>query len=429
MASSKRSASKSIFLNLGLFQLLSFVRRGIFYTFMINYIYDLMGTVTFTALLGTLDMVASALGQNLLWGKISDKHKLRAKLIIAGESIAAGTYLLVYFVHRSLLNFQAFFTAGALLIIGLSMLEFFWSMSDVGWAALLADVTTSKTRGKIIGSLNFIASLGRMIGINFAGLLYQNGEGFRQGTLFYIVTAMLTTSAFLMWVVSRQTEKALPKIEKNSASEATLKRKASKHDSKTYMWFLATLVIIIIGVACINQIFLLFIRLPDGLKANDQEASFILTMWTVGGMLASLFSGVLADRIGRAKTLFIGLLLAIVTPLAYGVASNVFTIAVFYGLNGASFWTIQTVGFSFAADLIPEDRRGRLFSVYNTVIALSWGPAGLLVGGPIADIQTHFFGFSSRNAYVNAFYVSSIIVTAGTLLFLVKVAKRRTRMA
>jgi len=160
-----------VFFNLSLFQFLTFVRRGVFYTFMINYLYMLMGNVTSTAALGTLNMFASALGQNLLWGKISDRYKVRAKLVIAGETIAGFTYILVFLVHRSFLDAENTFAAGLTIIFGLSILEFFWSMSDVGWAALLTDVTTPKIRGKVVGVLNFIAALGRMVGILFAGYL------------------------------------------------------------------------------------------------------------------------------------------------------------------------------------------------------------------------------------------------------------------
>jgi Na+/melibiose symporter-like transporter len=155
----QQPTQRSIFINLSFFQFLSFIRRGIFYTFMINYLFSLMQTATSTALLGTFNMVASTLGQNLLWGKIADRYRLRAKLLIAGESTAAVTYLIVFLIHKSLINKQATFTAGLSLIFGLSFLEFFWSMSDVGWAALLADVTTIGTRGRVVGMLNFIAPL------------------------------------------------------------------------------------------------------------------------------------------------------------------------------------------------------------------------------------------------------------------------------
>jgi hypothetical protein len=205
---------------------------------MINYLFKLMQTVTYTALLGTLNMLASALGQNLLWGKISDRYRLRTKLIVAGESIAAMTYLVVFLIHRSLMESQANFLAGLSLILGLSFLEFFWSMSDVGWAALLTDVTTSKTRGGIVGTLNFIASLGRMIGILFAGFLYNDGEGFQQGTIFYIVIAMLLASATVMWITSRSTEKFEAK-KKEMKTQDTGKKITTSHNGEIYGWFLA----------------------------------------------------------------------------------------------------------------------------------------------------------------------------------------------
>jgi MFS family permease len=397
---------------------------------MINYLFDLMQTVTSTTLLGTLNMVSSALGQNLLWGKISDHYRLRAKLIIAGESIAAAAYLIVFLVHKSLLNVQANFAAGVSLIVGLSFLEFFWSMSDVGWAALLTDVTTTKTRGGIVGTLNFIASLGRMIGISFAGFLYNNGEGFRQGTIFYIVIAMLVASATIMWITSMFTEKTNIKAKEVIVKEEEKIETSVKSDnSQIYKWFLISLIIIVIGTACINQVFLLFIKLPEGLNASDPEMSLILTAWTLGGMLTSLLSGWLADRIGRASVFFTGLVLATITPSLYHLASNVLSMAIVYGLNGIGFWTIQTVGFAFAGDIIPENKRGRLFSRYNTVMALGWGPAGFLVGGPLADIQTKIFGLTPYTAYVNTFYASSILAASGTVLFALKVASQKQKPA
>jgi len=143
----------------------------------------------------------------------------------------------------------------------------------------------------------------------------------------------------------------------------------------------------------------------------------------------SLTCGWLADRIGRIKVLVAGLILGIVTPTLYSLCPNFHMMAIIYGLSGVSFWTIQTVGFALAGDIIPENRRGRMFSRYNTVMALSWGPAGLLIGAPLADIQTRVLGLSSYAAYVNTFYVSSVIVALGTLVFIAKVAGQKMQTA
>jgi len=360
------------------------------------------------------------LGQNLLWGKISDRYRVRAKLVIAGETIAGFAYMAVFLIHKSFLDVENNFAAGLTIILGLSILEFFWSMSDVGWAALLTDVTAAEIRGKIIGALNFIASLGRMVGILFAGYLYFDGEGFRNGTIFYIVTILLFIGTIVMTLVSRREKtKTLNSIviEKNE----NLEEKVYIENEKTYKWFLTALIIIVLGASSINQIFLLFLELPEGLGAESHEMSIILASWTVGGMVASISSGGLADKIGKSKVILLGLVLAIFTPISYGFAKNVPLMALAYGLNGASFWIIQTVGFALAGDLIAEHKRGRLLSRYNTVMALSWGPAGMLIGGPFADFQINVLGMPKHVACINAFYLSSIIVALGTIVFAMKI--------
>jgi MFS family permease len=421
----ENTSFRKTYFNLSVFEFLTFLRRGVFYTFMINYLFILMGTVTSTAALGTLNMIFSSLGQNLLWGKLCDRRKIRTTLIVAGETIAAFAYIIVFLVHTALVNAGTNYLAGLSIIFGLSILEFFWSMSDVGWAATLTDVTTPTNRGKVIGAMNFIASLGRMGGILLAGLLYADGAGFRSGRIFYIVTALLLVGAAIMAFTSRTMKKHQVTTGQTSFTEENCKSepKPAPENQKTYTFFLLSLIVVILGAACINQIFLLFLNLPSGLNFTDSQMSLVLSAWTIGGMVASLAAGRLSDRFGRIKILLMGLIFAIITPLLYPLASSELLMAAVYGLNGVSFWTIQTVGLVFAGDLIPKDRRGRLLSRYNTVIALSWGPAGFLIGGPLADLQVNVYGRSSYAAYVNVFYISSFIVLVGTILFLLRVAR------
>jgi len=249
---SKITSLRNVFFNLSVFQFLTFLRRGVFYSFMIDYLYMLMQTVTSTASLGTLNMIASAFGQNLLWGKISDRYKLRTKLIIMGETIAGFAYITVFLIHKYLIDAGNAFVAGLSIIFGLSILEFFWSMSDVGWAALLTDVTTSEIRGRIVGTLYFIASLGRMVGIIFAGFLYADGEGFKNGTIFYIVTILLFIGAAIMTLVSRRV-KAGSDTQKQlfTKEEEEQEARIADENEKTYWWFLVFLIIVVLGVASI----------------------------------------------------------------------------------------------------------------------------------------------------------------------------------
>jgi MFS family permease len=265
-----------------------------------------------------------------------------------------------------------------------------------------------------------------MVGIIYAGFLYGDGNGFRQGTIFYIVTAMLFTGTAIMWLTSKSAKEtpAVENVQFRRESDKKTEDDLEHKNKSVYRWFLISLIIIVLGAASISQVFLLFLDLKKGLNTSDPEMSLILTAWTIGGMIASLLSGKLADKIGRAKVILFGLFLAVLTPPFYGLSPSVLTMAFVYGLNGISFWTIQTVGFALVGDLTPMDKRGRLLSRYNTVMALSWGPAGLLIGGPLADFQTGSLGFSVHAAYINCFLVSSLIVGLGAVVFFLKVMRK-----
>jgi MFS family permease len=419
---------KSTLLGLGSFEFMTFMRRGVFYTFMIYYLYDLLGKVTIVAMLGTFTMITSTLGQNFLWGKIADRYKLRTQLIVVGEVTAGIAYILVFLLQKSFIDMGAGAAAGIAIIFGLSILEFFWSMSDVGWAALVTDLTTPEIRGAFIGTINFISSFGRMTGVLIAGFLYLGGLGFRQGTIFYIVTAMLFAGSAIMWFASKSLRSKthlfleLPQRKDNFTQAHDPSANSQSVNSQVLVWFLVALTIIILGATAINQVFLLFLKLPSGLNATDEQVSLVITAWTLGGMTASTLVGRLADKIGRAKVILIGLVLAVITLLSYGIVPNIGLMALTYGVNGVSFMTIQTASFALAGDIIPAHKRGQLLSRYNAVMALSWGPAGLLIGGPLADIQTGL-GASTSTAYVNTFIAASVLIIVGAVVFVAKVVK------
>jgi MFS family permease len=416
-------------LGLWSFQFLTMMRRGIFYSFLYIYLFSLMGNVTTTAVLGTLTMLTSSFGQNMVWGRISDRYRLRTKLIVIGEAVAGFTYIVVFLIHKFFIDANSNIAAGLVLITGLAILEFFWSMSDVGWAALVTDITTTKTRGSFVGAINFVVSIGRMTGTILAGFLYADGLGFRQGTIFYISTLILFVGATIMWFVSRTVKPSrastvsVTETTKDSDNGFQNSSNVSVENERIFFWFLISLAIIVLGVASVSQVFPLFLILNDGLHATDLEVSLILAAWTLGGMIASIAAGRLADKMGRITVILAGFLIAAVTPLFYGLAPNVVIMALVYGTNGVAFMMLQTAGFALAGDIIPEHKRGRLLSQYNAVMALSWGPAGLLIGGPISDIQTSLFGVPIHTAYVNAFIASSGLIVLGIIVFFTQVGR------
>jgi len=87
---------------------------------------------------------------------------------------------------------------------------------------------------------------------------------------------------------------------------------------------------------------------------------------------------------------------------------------------------MTVVGYLVASELIPAERRGRLFGQYNAVTYMSFGLAGTFLGGPIADYLIGT-GVTQAAAYVTTFQVASAVSGIGTIIFALKVRSDRNQ--
>jgi len=146
---SNKNLLQRIFVGLSSFQILAMFRRGLFYTYLSLYLrFFLNLSVTATTLYGTIPMILSVIGQNFVWGPLTDKIQKRRIFIIIGELSAGIGFIIIWGVHNAFTNLQY---AGYFVIIGLSIIEFFWSMSNIAWSSLVSDVYSPKDRSKVMG--------------------------------------------------------------------------------------------------------------------------------------------------------------------------------------------------------------------------------------------------------------------------------------
>ena len=133
-SSSPKLNTRRIFYSLSSFQMLAMFRRGLFYTFLSIYMRYFLGlSVTMTTLYATIPMVLSSIFQTFVWGRLSDRLQKRRTLIILGEFIAGILLIITFWVHTL---FDDLTQAGIAIITGLSIIEIFWSMSNISWSAL-----------------------------------------------------------------------------------------------------------------------------------------------------------------------------------------------------------------------------------------------------------------------------------------------------
>ena len=375
-------------------------------------------SVTETTLFASLPMILNVSSQTFLWGVLSDKLQLRRTFVISGELLAGIGTLVVFFVHRLV---DQLFIAGWMIIIGLSIIEIFWSMSNNGWSALISDLFPYEERSTIQGRLASIGGLGRIFGIWIGGLLYDGlnlqyeGWGFYEGSLFYMAAIAMFLSAVPMAFV--------PEGGVSSNIQSEYEEKSSSTEIMTpsiyiFIIFLIAITFINFGRNSIATILPQYLYLPSpGFAVSSELLSYIMNTHSLAIILLGLFVGGLSYRLGNGNTILLGAFMAIISLILFVFSTDLNLIFLASFLRGSSQVVIMASSYAFASALIPAEDRGRLFGVFNASFFLSWGLAGTLIAGPIVDFLL-ISGTSEILAYRVAFLAATGVTFIGIVILI-----------
>lgn len=415
-------AGRKTFFGISSFQALAMFRRGLFYSYLSIYLRFFLGlSVTATTLFSTFPMVCNILFQNFVWGRISDKYQKRRTLIIVGEISAAISTVLVWYVHTLPGSHH---TAGWVIIFGLSFVEIFWSMSNVGWSALLSDLYPADARAGLQGRLQSVGAMGRFIGVWIGGLLYDGlpfiykGWGFHSGTLFFIASAAMLLSTIPMLFLPEGG--AGGSVQNRSAGNPILAFFGidfSDPASKRFLVFLLAMIFIFFGLNMVVLLVGQYLTLESGFNVSSRTLSYILNTATVAIFIIGLFIGRLSRWMRDEYLLLIGAGTVFVYLIGFALANSLPVIFVAYFMAGAGQAIIMASSYSYAARLIPADKRGKQFAMFNAAMFLSWGLPGTFIAGPLVD-HLIALSYSQVFSYRMAFVAGAVLIVIGVAVLL-----------
>ncbi len=396
-------------------------RRGLFYTYLSIYLREFLGlSVTETTLFASLPMIVNSGCQLFIWGIISDKYQLRRTLVIIGEISAGFSTLLVFFAHRMVDNPLS---AGWIIILGLSGVEFFWSMSNIGWSSLITDLYEYETRQRVQGQLSSIGGIGRIIGILIGGALYDGlkvlypGWGFYDGPLFYIAASVMFLSTIPMLFIP---EGGIEEEKRRNISKSslTIDNEVNHQERSTsiFIVFLIAMVFINFGRNSLAVIFSPYMVLDSGFNMEYEALGFLLNFQSVGIIIIGILVGGLGRKIGDGNSTLVGSGIAIVALMLITFSTYLPFIYFASFLRGAGDVIVTASSYAFVSELIPAKQRAKGFSVFNTTFFLSWGLAGTLLTGPIIDTQI-LSGVAEVLAYRYAFFAATLVLITGFIIF------------
>ncbi len=394
--------------------MLAMFRRGLFYTYLTIYLKHFLGlSVTTTALFATIPMVFNVVLQRYVWGVLSDKYQKRRTLIIWGELLAGIGTAAVWYFH---LIPEDKLISGYVIIAGLSVIEIFWSMSNVGWTALISDMYKKGSRVSVMGKLESLGGIGRFLGILAGGLLYDNfgysypGWGFYEGSLFFLSAGIMIISIFPMFLIP---EGGINKVNEHESSQTL----TGDFNSSIFIVFITAMALIHFGRNSIAVTFPQYLSLKSGLDLSSIVLSHVVNIKSIAMIIFGITSGWAARKIGNYGYLIVASIAAVLSLIIIGIAESLPWICIASFLMGFSEVAILASSYELASQLIPPDRRGTLFSIFNATLFLSWGIASFFIAGPITDFLIAA-GRPDVYAYKVSFNAAAGITISGVLLLI-----------
>lgn len=240
--------------------------------------------------------------------------------------------------------------------------------------ALVADSTNEHHRGLAFGLHRAGDTAGAMVGLLVAlGVVWAAQAGsltlarttFQRLVLISIIPAAL---AVLVLVLSAHD---VPVKERHTAPPLSLKG----FDAR-FQRFLLVVILFTLGNSA--DAFLVLRAQERGLSVVGvlgMLATFNLVYATLSGP-----AGALSDRVGRRRLIVGGWLVYSLLYLGFALAGAAWHIWLLYALYGIYYGAAEGTARAFVADIVPSERRGTAYGVYNAAVGLAAFPASVIAG-------------------------------------------------
>lgn len=333
------------------------------------------------------------------WGNLADRIG-RRPVIVGGLLLSSAAPILMAFLRIPVLFVPLRLIDG----MGSAAL---WPSA----AATMVDQTDEAHRATAMGTLNMFflsgLALGPSVGLFVSGFF----GGYQAG--FYVASALLLTAAAAALAVFRNGHPRAPAAHHRSGGGGVDAVVRSARMSLLLRVMLLVAFIQMFGVGLLVPILVIYAH--EVVQLSDQLIGSVFLVMVLAVAAASVPGGRLADRVGRSRTVVWGMVLASagmwLLPLAG--KGNLPVLATAAILLGASYAVSSPAWLALMSETAPPARAGLVMGASETAQG-----AGLIVGPLLGGLLWDRLGPQAP------FVGSAILLTAGTSLVLVVLARR-----
>lgn len=238
--------------------------------------------------------------------------------------------------------------------------------TPTGSMAYVGDISPAHRRGEAIGLVSMFGTLGMAIGPALGSWVALHTS---MDTMFYLSSAC----GFIAVAMTMPLSETLPnpqklrlsflKVGRNEFYEPRVLRPA-----------------IVLFLACFSFGAMLTLVPDFSEHLGFENKGLFFTVFTLASLGVRFFSGKMSDRIGRVKTLKIGLFLLTVSMVMIGLSENQLVFLISAGLFGVANGTNSPTIMAWTIDISNDESRGRALSTAYIFLEAGIG-GGALLGG------------------------------------------------
>jgi MFS family permease len=352
---------------IGFISLLTDVSSELIFTLMPLFLTNVLGVAT--VVIGLIEGIAESTASllKLLSGWLSDKLRNRKYLSFIGYALSALSKPFMLIANAW----------GPILAIRFAD-RFGKGIRAAPRDALVGDSVDEDNRGKAYGFHKAMDTSGAALGLILAALvvflLQRDVVNLQFDTYHWMIIIGIIPAfiALFFFIFIKEPPKKTVDVciaeVADSAEEKAL--------DKRFKIFMAIMFLFTLG----NSSDAFIVLRAQNLGNSVLLISIMLIMFNVVYALFSMPAGILSDKLGRRKVIIAGWIIYALVYLGLAAVNHGWMIWLLYAFYGLYYGLTQGVYRALVCDLVPEERRGTAFGLYNGIVGITLLPASLIAG-------------------------------------------------